>query len=282
MSEATLYIAWQDAERRRWYPVARLDRSADHFVFEYLRGAAAAATESEFGGFLEFPSTLDRYRSKELFPLFRNRILSKSRPEYADVMHWLDLEAGELEPIDAELEVLGRSHGLRGTDRLQLFAPPRLREDGRWGVTFLVHGSRHLKRRGGEVFEALAPGDRLLPMLDMENEQDPGAVCLRTDDGHSSGLLVVGYLPRFFAPFVYRALESQTAEMRGREPIDVAIEVVRVNSAATTPMAYRLLCRMTWPSDSVVGASMPGESFESAVGDEGVAAQLNPLRRHPA
>ena len=48
----TLYLAWQDAKSRRWFPVGRLDAGEDtwpeQYQFSYIHGAHKARESAEF------------------------------------------------------------------------------------------------------------------------------------------------------------------------------------------------------------------------------------------
>jgi len=74
-----LYAFWQDPDTRRWYPVGMLTRKDNLYEFVYTSGA------KDTSSFIPFGRTKDLgtiYKSEELFPLFANRVLSRSRPEY--------------------------------------------------------------------------------------------------------------------------------------------------------------------------------------------------------
>ena len=83
---STLFIAWrsEDVAHTAWGPVGRLDFDGQVFRFCYTRGARRL-------GFRPFPK-MDRldqvYESTDLFPLFANRLLSQSRPEYEAYLRW--------------------------------------------------------------------------------------------------------------------------------------------------------------------------------------------------
>ena len=76
-----LFVAWRGGENNSgvWGPVGRLGYDVQVYRFCYTRGARTV------GGFEPFPSMYDLekvYESETLFPLFANRLLSPSRPEY--------------------------------------------------------------------------------------------------------------------------------------------------------------------------------------------------------
>ena len=94
MSMKALFLSWQDnMSSHQWFPVGRLDVDMDdsRFWFRYTGGAQRAQKEAGFPLLLEFPALQRAYTSRELFPLFRNRVMNPSRPDLVDYMHSLDL-----------------------------------------------------------------------------------------------------------------------------------------------------------------------------------------------
>jgi hypothetical protein len=172
------------------------------------------------------------YRSCELFPLFRNRLLTRSRPEYAQLLEWLGLPADHADPV----HLLGLTEGRRKTDELAILPCPTAAADGMYRIKFLAHGIRHLPPATVEGVGALRSGDPLYLMLDEQNEHDGNAVCIRTGDPVS----LVGYCPRYLAAD-FRSLLQQDAP-------SVRVRVDRVNPDA--PSQLRLLCRLEtrWPA----------------------------------
>ena len=101
MNSQTLYLAWQDKDRTRaWYPVGRLDsdRTRSDFRFRYTGGAEVAEREAGFPALMDFPDMHKDYRSRELFPMFRNRVIMPGRPDFADYIARLGL-AGEVRRV---------------------------------------------------------------------------------------------------------------------------------------------------------------------------------------
>ena len=83
----SLFVAWRPAtpEQGAWRPVGRLEHDGHLYRFCYTRGARKP-------DFRPFPrmENLDRvYASEALFPLFANRLLSQSRPEYEAYLRWM-------------------------------------------------------------------------------------------------------------------------------------------------------------------------------------------------
>jgi hypothetical protein len=225
----TLYLAWQDPEDRRWLPVGRLSYDGSVYRFVYTRGAKQSSRFVPFGTMRDLHVT---YESPELFPLFSNRLMSKTRPEYQDFLHWLNLPDSAAEP----LVLLALTEGRRATDTLMVFPCPEKNSHGKYQVRFFSHGLRYLPPAVLQLIDKhLQPSARLLLLFDLQNPYDPHAVALRT----AAPALFVGYCPRFLAADVRHLLQEV--------PETVEVTVERVNSAA--PLQLRLLCRLTadWP-----------------------------------
>lgn len=226
-----LFVAWQDPQSRRWAPVGRLSRDDGHYRFVYTHGAEELPNFTPFGRMDDLRA---EYISDELFPLFANRILAKSRPEYDRYMGWLGLERAT---HDA-LEELARTGGLRATDSLELFPCPQPTRDHRYEVYFFCRGLRHLHAENPKRAAELKFGERLFVMQDLQNEYDDMALLLRTNDP----ITLVGYAPRYFS--------GEFTQLMGTAGSDkVIVTVERVNAQA--PLQYRVLCKISapWPAN---------------------------------
>lgn len=229
----TLYLAWQDPKERSWFPMGRLSFDGDVYRFVYTKGALKSPNFIPFGRMLNLRAA---YASRELFPLFANRLLTKTRPEYKAFLGWLNLQNSEDDP----LVLLGRSGGVRVTDSLTVFPYPEKSSDGIYDIHFFSHGLRYLPDYAVQVVEKLCPGSRLFLMPDPQNPHDAYTLALRTDDP----VTIVGYCPRYFTEDFLFLLESGT-------PDTPKVLVERVNSDA--PIQLRLLCnlRAYWPEGFV-------------------------------
>ena len=171
------------------------------------------------------------YVSDQLFPLFANRILAKSRPEYDDYLTWLGMSHEKYDSLD-ELEQTG---GLRATDSLEIFSCPQLTMNQSYELFFFGRGLRHLHAGNPECVAELKPGDRLYLMQDVQNKHDEQALLLRTDDP----VTLVGYAPHYFSAEFSQLLTF------GAKEVKVVVEKVNLDA----PLQYRLLCRIVapWP-----------------------------------
>ena len=229
-----LFVAWQDPNSRSWYPVARLTYDGGRYAFAYTRGAKDAQALKSFRPFGRMTDLDTIYVSSKLFPLFANRVLNESRPEYPDYLRWLGL------PLEKsnELEVLARSGGLRATDTLEVFPCPEPTHDRQYVVYFFSRGIRHLVPENQTRIADLKVGDRLYLMKDVQNDYDPTAIMLRSGDPVAN----VGYCPQYFSQEFTRLLD-----VLGCANLKATVE--RVNPDA--PTQFRLLCKLSapWPKN---------------------------------
>ena len=226
----SIYVAWQDPKSRKWAPVARLTKDDSEFRFVYTRGAEDSPNFTPFGRMRDLHMV---YKSKELFPLFANRILSKSRPEYEKYLHWLGLDSKGYDVM----EELSRTAGLRATDSLELFHCPVPTEKNTYELHFFSRGLRHMHMENQERAKELMPGERLFLMQDLQNLHDSMALLVRTDDPVS----LVGYVPRYYSSEL-----TQLIKENGPECVKVTVEQVNTDA----PIQYRVLCKIEtpWPT----------------------------------
>lgn len=226
-----LFLAWQDPTSRRWLPVGRLTHENGVYRFVYTRGAKATTNFTPFGQMLELDSA---YISEALFPLFANRVLPKSRPEYQDYLRWLGLEQRQHD----ELDLLARSGGMRGTDTLEIIPCPERTTDNAYVVYFFSHGLRYLTPENQERVKSLEPGERLFLMRDIQNPHDSMALLMRTNDPMS----LVGYCPRFYSAEFTRLIDSV-----GKDDVNLTVEQTNPDA----PSQLRLLCKFSapWPAN---------------------------------
>ncbi|MGD8910188.1 MAG: HIRAN domain-containing protein [Chromatiales bacterium] len=227
-----LYIAWQDPENRLWHTVGRLSHNADGYSFTYTQGAN---TSPRFDYLGRMQNKRQIYHSVTLFPLFANRLLDSSRPEYPSYLEWMGLD----ETVD-DLELLARSGGQRGTDKLCVYPEVEANDRGEMELYFFSHGLRYLNSSEQSTIGRLRPGDSLLLTPEKDNVKDRYALLLVTTE-----LVRVGYCPRY--------LNQSLHQIQNKMPINLCVE--KVNPDA--PHQFRLLCKLTFtpPKDFKLYAS---------------------------
>jgi hypothetical protein len=116
----TLFLAWQDTHSRSWFTIGKLTYDGKKYRFVYTQGAKEAQNICDFQPLYSFPDLEQVYTSIHLFPVFSNRLMSPSRPDYAKFLKWLNIPEQE----DDHLAILARSGGERETDNLAVFPYP--------------------------------------------------------------------------------------------------------------------------------------------------------------
>ena len=228
-----LLVAWRatQTDSQGWTPVGRLDHVGTGYRFVYTEGAHQAEGFRPFSGMGDLEEV---YESDELLPLFSNRLLSESRPEYDAFLRWGGFDPDN--PPDP-ISILGVTEGMRQTDSVEVFPCPTPDSSGCYLNKFFLHGVRWVSKTALDRISLLKPGEPLLLMLDPQNSVDPNAVALRIEDGDRS---MVGYVPRYLASDVRRLAGKCDLEF-------IKIGVERLNPDA--PYQNRVLCRMEacWP-----------------------------------
>ena len=223
----TLFLAWQDPVTRSWFPIGRLTFNGKEYQFNYTKGVLEAILKCWFEPLPSFPDFSKVYTSQKLFPLFSNRVMPRSRPDYPEFVQWLNIPEHEDDPI----ALLARSGGKRVTDKFEVFPCPEPDENGRYCIHFFAHGLRHLPKPAIERINGLQVDELLYLAHEFHNRHDPSALLLCTEDRW-----IVGYCPRYLCGDIFQII-SQDREL-------VRVEVDRLNQPPT-PLQFRLLCKMT-------------------------------------
>lgn len=218
----SVYLAWQDYNTRKWHVVGLLEMRDSDFLFNYTVGARSSNDFTPFSGMEDLTKT---YISKDIFPLFKNRLLSSKRPEYHDFIKWLGLNDSAT-PID----VLARSGGPRATDKLQMFKAIDVKSDGSFKHYFFSHGLAHLQSSALERVSNLKTDEKLYLALDSQNEHDVDAVVIRAGKPAE----IVGYCPRYISSAISGLLRHDS------KCVSIYVESLPVKA----PASYRLMCRL--------------------------------------
>lgn len=214
-----------------WRPVGRLEHDGNLYRFWYTHGARKVG----FRPFAQMEQLDQVYESEELFPLFANRLLSESRPEYEAFMRWGDFDLDN--PPDP-IVVLGVTEGIRQTDAVELFPCPVPDAQRCYVNKFFLHGIRWLPDVVLQRIGRLDVDEPLKLMPDVQNAHDPYAVAVRTE----SERMLIGYVPRYLAHDVWHLVQRCEMDF-------IELFVGRVNKDA--PLQNRVLCRMhaCWPDE---------------------------------
>ena len=221
----TLYLAWQDNDpSRAWFPVGQLDADVEQplYRFRYIGGAKRAQEKAGFPLLIEFPSLEENYQSPELFPLFKNRVMNRKRPDFAEYLRSLDFSE-EADPI----EILAINGGHRVTDSYEVF--PKIEKDdtGHFTCRFFLHGLRRVNQDSRDRVNRLEPGEKLYLTLELTNPATGLALQIQTEDYY-----MIGWAPRYL-------VKDLSAEMT--ESPEYSAHVVRVNSPTVSSMQSILI-----------------------------------------
>ena len=227
MNGKAMFLAWQDqAPNHQWFPVGRLDAYAERalYRFRYTKGALRAQREAGYPLLLEFPSLEREYWSPDLFPLFRNRVMNRARPDLAEYLQALDL-AEATDPF----EILAVSGGHRATDSYEVFPKIEKKDDGSFACRFFLHGWRHVNWEAQGRIDRLCAAEQLYVTLELTNPITGLAVQIQTEDYH-----MIGWAPRYLVGDLAAAM-AKSAEYKAH--------VVRVNPQPA-PSKQRILIEM--------------------------------------
>ena len=221
-----LFLAWQEPKSRHWFPIGCLEFDGEKYHFFYINGVKKARDN----GFVEVYSLPDLrrvYSSAHLFPLFTNRLMSRSRSDYRKYIESLNISEGE----DTPMTVLARSGGGKATDSYEVFPCPEIDKNGIYHTHFFAHGLRYMPKCSIDRAAELATGDSLALSHDLQNPHDRQALLLHTEDRYN-----LGYCPRYLARDIFPILQAN--------PQLVTVKVDRVNQPPT-PLQSTLLCTLT-------------------------------------
>ena len=238
----TLYLSWQGRENRLWFPIGRLDEIVKNnrttYVFRYIKGAKNAQSQGKFLPLPEFPILSKFYVSTELFPIFSNRVMSRSRPDRHAYLTNLNLEE-KADPVD----ILSVNGGRRVTDAFEVF--PRIKKDrcGRFTCQFFLHGWRYVDKSAQVKIDTLASESRLQIIPEKNNSVDDFALGIHTQDNYK-----IGWTPRYLSKGFIQAME---------ESPEIEVKVVRINPLPA-PSSQRVLIEMS----GYLGDSDPMDSEE--------------------
>lgn len=221
---ARFAVTWQHPTTRLHQPVGLLTCRDGEYSFRYLRVAPDVEGFRPFIGFEDLERT---YRGATLFPLFAQRVMRTSRPDYPRYLEtlWLPPEANAW-------QILARSNGQREGDGIRLFLEPGVDDEGNTEGEFLVHGLRHRLLDDPSIEDTIAdlrPGDLLQVVPEPTNVVDDQAILVLEPGGPA-----LGYVPMTLRYWVHAMSEAD-------EP---TVRVAHVNGK-DVPASYRLLVQVS-------------------------------------
>ena len=245
MSPRIFFLGWQSRESRAWFPIGRLDapEGGGGYEFGYTRGAREAAEKHGFEPLYDFPNMGRSYHSEELFPLFKNRIMTPGRHGFQEYLKLLDFEGMKPDP----LEIMAVDGGYRATDNYQVFPKIAKDENGCFQSRFFLHGWRHTNDAARTRLEKLVAGENLYVTVELTNPETTTAVQIQTEDYQ-----MLGWAPRYLVHDLVHAMAHSPGVLK--------CKVVRFNSMPA-PSKQRVLIELCgqWPSDY---SPMEGPDFE--------------------
>lgn len=224
-----LIVAWRKQSNQRWFIIGFLQRELEEnnqcqYFFYYAKGVCQALDNgfTPLFGEKNISELKKEYFSDTLFPVFSNRLMTKSRPEYPQYKEWL-----ELEDENNPLIELAKNNGVRATDSLQLFGIPQKRN--KYIVDFFIHKSNLIPQDSQQRTMQRSLGEQLYLAQDIQNPHDQDALLIRTENP----LEVLGYAPRIYSQDFCTLLNDSKAQ--------ATLKIQKLNPQA--PLFYRLLCR---------------------------------------
>ena len=235
MSAKTLFLAWRDKRDKRensreWFPVGRLDADLErpNYRFRYIKGAERAKRDAKFPSLrFAFPELNGDYRSPVLFPIFRNRVMSEKRPDFATYIRNLGFVETP-NPID----ILSISEGWRVTDPYEVFPKINIQPDGSFTCRFFLHGWRYVNALAQKRIESLRPDEELYVAIELNNPATGFAVQIQTREDYH----MIGWTPRYLVNDLVNGMAKSPKP-------DYSAKVVQVNPMPV-PSNQRVLVEM--------------------------------------
>ena len=221
----SLYLAWNDPVSRQWMPVGRLTRHGTEpsaYEFAYTEGARQALYSSPHWQVPGFPRLDQVYKSTEMFPAFRDRLMNFGRPDRAEFLSYLNLDVGSWDEV-AELALSGgRAH----SDWFEIFPEIVPNEEGHFVSRFVLQGLDQADPDAVRRADKLQVGNQLTIQFESNSPDSTSVVSVKTRDN-----CTLGWLPNYLVSWLRQGHTWSGTDFRAR--------VARVNLDA--PLSHRLL-----------------------------------------
>ena len=227
-----LILAWQNAQNRKWYPVARVgyDEQSKEYWLRYTEGINHPEVQQD--AYVPGMANIAyEYRSGTLFAFLQNRVYNKQRADFHSYLRWLGTTESTIDPL-YELAITG---GHKVTDRYCLYPVPEP-QNNMYYVSFHIHGQRYMSLSRG-IFEKLAEGSRLYLQHDLQNTDDSLALSIRSENPTA----ILGYVPRLMNEDVHELMK-----LNGPENVHARLEAK--NSTPMLPVRLRCSVTCPWPA----------------------------------
>ncbi len=255
----TLFLGWQFTAKGdsrscpmgKWYPLGRLDEDSGDplYRFRFINGAVRAQEDRIFVTKMVFPKLDGDYRSRELFAVFRNRVINESRPERPRYLRLLGLDE-KADPF----EIMAISGGVKMTDYFITF--PKLERDaeGWFACRFFLRVNDSVNQPSLKRVADLKPDEPLLVSLELNHPTVGAAVQMLTEDYH-----MIGWGPDYLA----NELKNVVAD----EETQIEAKVVLLNDL-----------KPRHPNRLLIGLRFRCETYEPMSGPEYEIVSLDPKR----
>ncbi|SUX05425.1 HIRAN domain-containing protein [Campylobacter lari] len=222
-----LKVCWKSSKNKQWYFIGELSYEKEQYKFVYDENIYKAQ-EQGFELFTNLNDVKLSYYSQELFSIFANRLLSKSRLEYKEYKEWLDLKDDK-----NPLEELSKNNGFRAVDSIGLYLIPQKRE--KYVIEFFLCGVDCIFEHK-KCLKQIKQGDNLYLVKDIQNEYDKNAILVRTKDH----IAILGYIPRIYNKDIISILKHDK---------NSKFFIKKINVEA--PTQFQILCRFEakWPKN---------------------------------
>lgn len=225
-----IFVIWRDPQTTMLEPVAKVCFSEEKYWLSYTKGAL----NTRFSAFPRMDLKEKKYSSTDLFPFFKNRLISDRRPEFQKLLSWLDMDKARYDP----LELLSVTGGTKKTDNFRVVKTPLKTEDNKYRIKFFVSGIAYTSTEAKEAILNLSRGESLSYEFE-NNKNDLNAITIACEKSS----LKLGYYPRYLNEDLKKLINLNSS---GLAP---SIKVIKVNPDA--PDQYRLLCETIsdWPKN---------------------------------
>lgn len=210
-----VFVAYNNPVTFKWSLVGCLEHDGVNYKFYYVQGLDLDLS-SKING---FPDSELEYVSPFLFPFFSNRLMRKSRPDYATYLSYLGLDPEYATPMD----IFTVDGGRKATDHYEIFSLPHINCDGEFHADFFVDLIN-------EIDDLTTESKIYLTSYDLDGLTPVAVVRKRQGDDLD---VIIAKCPEWISEYI--------------PPDDsrFKLEVLKINEAPA-PFSKRLQCRLSF------------------------------------